>query len=810
MSASRLRARADVRARPLSLIAVTILVGVIGAFAIAAFAGARQTDSAYARYRAASNEPEAVVLSCANGVFAPPVDMDTVKSLQGVESATVAAFAPVNLTTPDGAPLLYTRLEMDSTVIGLRDPAGTAVMQPRIIEGRMATAANEVVIGYGSGGGPRPSVGDTVALEMISAAASDNVFDLDPKKDIVTIPMHVTGLAIGFGELVGDVPALYVSPSFVQEHESQVWMCDAGIVQLQGDFAGLTPFLAGLYGIEQKAFALNLNVERIFVERSVHLTAIIMRLAAGLAALAGIMVLGQFLVRRTSLGAIDTPVLRAVGMTRAQIVWAAALPAIAVAAAGALIAVAGGIALSPLFPTGLARVMDPNVGMRVDAFAIGACLTLVVLTTILSVVIPARRLASARTGPEGAVEYTGSVRHSALAARIARLPLPVSVGAGARLALEPGHGRSATPVRSAVIGLSIAVAAMVAAFGYSASMDHFGATPQLWGWDIQFAAGHPFIGDQFEKEAVPVVRADAGLQDLAVGNFQEPVKLTSPTAETQEIAWALTTVKGAQVHPSLLEGRWPTEDNEIALGAETLRSLGLSIGDTVTVTVGPRERELTIVGTPVFPDFGFGAGLGQGAGTTLEGLRYFYPTITENLVAGNFAPDADPASVIRGLNKAVLNRLDAGVRGSDPNRYGTTVSETLKARTLPLQLSILFAFAAFATLVHVLLTSVRRRKRDLAILQTLGFRRRQIAATVAWMSLILTGIALVIGVPIGMLLGRLGWSAFAYRLGVINEPVLSPYSILVIPLTLVVALLVSLGPGLVARRVKPAAVLKAE
>lgn len=810
MSASRLRARADVRARPFSLIAVTILVGVIGAFAIAAFAGARQTDSAYARYRAASNEPEAVVLSCANGVFAPPVDMDTVKNLQGVESATVAAFAPANLTTPEGATLLYAQPDMDTTMIGLRDPAGAAVMQPQIIEGRMATEANEIVVGYGSGGGPRPSVGDTVAVQMISAAASDHVFDLDPKKDIVTIPMHVTGLAIGFGELVGDVPALYVSPSFLQEHESQVWMCDAGIVQLEGDFAGLTPFLAGLYGIERKAFALNLNVERIFVERSVHLTAIVMRLAAGLAALAGIMVLGQFLVRRTSLGAIDTPVLRAVGMTRAQIVWAAALPAIAVATAGTLIAVAGGIALSPLFPTGLARVMDPDVGMRVDAFAIGVGLTLIVLTTILSVVIPARHLASARTGPEGAVEYTGSVRHSALAARIARLPLPVSVGAGARLALEPGHGRSATPVRSAVIGLSIAVAAMVAAFGYSASMDHFGATPHLWGWDIQFAAGHPFIGDQFEREAVPVVRADAGLQDLAVGNFQEPVKLTSPTAETQEIAWALTTVKGAQVHPSLLEGRWPAEDNEIALGAETLRSLGLSIGDTVTVTVGPRERELTIVGTPVFPDFGFGAGLGQGVGTTLEGLRYFYPTITENLVAGNFAPDADPASVIRGLNRAVLNRLDAAVKGTDPNRYGTTVSETLKARTLPLQLSILFAFAAFATLVHVLLTSVRRRKRDLAILQTLGFRRRQIAATVAWMSLILTGVALLIGVPIGMLLGRLGWSAFAYRLGVINEPVLSPYSILVIPITLVTALLVSLGPGLVARRVKPAAVLKAE
>ena len=39
VSAPGMRARADVRARPISLIAVTILVGVIGAIAIAAFAG---------------------------------------------------------------------------------------------------------------------------------------------------------------------------------------------------------------------------------------------------------------------------------------------------------------------------------------------------------------------------------------------------------------------------------------------------------------------------------------------------------------------------------------------------------------------------------------------------------------------------------------------------------------------------------------------------------------------------------------------------------------------------------------------------
>ena len=74
MSAAGMRARSDMRARPLSLVFVTILVGLIGAVAIAAFAGARRTDSAFARYHAETGEPETVILSCPKGSPTPPID----------------------------------------------------------------------------------------------------------------------------------------------------------------------------------------------------------------------------------------------------------------------------------------------------------------------------------------------------------------------------------------------------------------------------------------------------------------------------------------------------------------------------------------------------------------------------------------------------------------------------------------------------------------------------------------------------------------------------------------------------------------
>src|SRR5205823_14266809 len=142
--------------------------------------------------------------------------------------------------------------------------------------------------------------------------------------------------------------------------------------------------------------------------------------------------------------------------------------------------------------------LDPDPGMKLVALAVGLGVAVSVVTTMLCVFRPARRLASARGGVGGAVEYPRGDRRSAIASGVARLPLPASARAGTRLALEPGHGRTATPVRSTIVGLSLAVATMVAAFGFAASMDHFAATPRLWGLDFDFGAGQPYAGQAFQ------------------------------------------------------------------------------------------------------------------------------------------------------------------------------------------------------------------------------------------------------------------------------------------------------------------------
>jgi len=128
-----------------------------------------------------------------------------------------------------------------------------------------------------------------------------------------------------------------------------------------------------------------------------------------------------------------------------------------------------------------------------------------------------------------------------------------------------------------------------------------------------------------------------------------------------------------------------------------------------------------------------------------------------------------------------------------------------------LLLALLLGLVAVATLAHTLLTSIRRRRRDLAVLKTLGFVRRQVAATVASQATALVGLALVMGVPLGVVLGRWAWVLFARQLGVLPEPTLSAVIVAAtVPAALLAANLVATVPARTAARTRPALVLRSE
>ena len=134
-----------------------------------------------------------------------------------------------------------------------------------------------------------------------------------------------------------------------------------------------------------------------------------------------------------------------------------------------------------------------------------------------------------------------------------------------------------------------------------------------------------------------------------------------------------------------------------------------------------------------------------------------------------------------------------------------------QVQDLPLLFGLSLGVVALLTIVHLLLTSVRRRRRDLAVLRAVGFTPGQVQATVARQAATLTALALILGIPAGLVCGRLAWQVFADQLGIL--------AVLVIPLlwlavmaagALALAIIVAAAPGRSATRTRPAEVLRAE
>jgi ABC-type lipoprotein release transport system permease subunit len=811
VSAVRMRARSDLRSRAASVVVLTVMIGLVGGVAMASLAGARRIDTAYARYRDATHEADAVVLGCRKG-FVPPVDMDAVAALPIVASSELLwALNPVGGFTADGHhPLFGHQDPFEAGLVAPEEPGTTPA--PHVIEGRMPETIDEVALPWGHLA--NASVGDDIVVRMISKEVSLKALrSSGPSPDALLpdVRLTVVGIVLTPGGLNGTDGTILATDDFYRAYRDSALSCAARSVQLAGGLRDLPEFGIQLSRAQPGAFYFDTAQEASLVERTTHLRSIVMRLFGWLVAIAGVLVLGQALVRRALLGSVEDPILRALGMSRRQIALASLASAAIIGIGGAVLAMVVALALSPFTETGLARFIDPDHGVRIDVTVlVVGCVSLLAMALLLTG-LPAWRLAGARGGVMGAAELHGSERPSRLASLVARLGAPASVSAGSRLALEPGHGRTATPVRSGMMGVALTVAAMVASFGFAASMRHFVETPALWGITATFGVGNPFDpSGTFADRAVPILERDPGFSDLSYGNFQNAIYLSSPSDAVSVSAWGLSAAHGQNVVPTMLQGRWPDNDDEIALGSTTLRTLGLRVGDTVHATAGGTERDLSIVGVPVFPDFGFGPGLGVGAGLTFEGLKTFYPDLTENLVFGRYGPGVVEGDVLDRVNP-LLKKLDTEYHAGDIETLGDSTLDAQRSQNVPLILASLFTLSAFAFFVHVLITSVRRRRRDLAILRTLGFTRWQIAATVAWQAASIATVGLVFGVPLGILVGRLAWSLFADRLGVVAVPVVAwAQVLLVIPATIAVAMVISIGPAIAARRTKPAIVLRAE
>ena len=326
-------------------------------------------------------------------------------------------------------------------------------------------------------------------------------------------------------------------------------------------------------------------------QQAIRPQAIALAAFAALAGLIALAVIGQLLSRQLALDSAEFPVLRAIGATRGSLVALSLARLAVVTLAGGVIAVAVAIAASPLMPIGPARLAEPHPGVEVNLAILGAGFAAIALLPLALLAGAAWRAASAAgrwPGPLGVAEPAQPGRRSRIGGTLTRSG-PVTGGVGVAMAFEPGHGRTAVPVRSALAASVIAVIALTAAAVFGTSLVALVSTPHDYGqnWDAQldleFGGAPGALGAR-------VISAEPAVTGYASGNYGQ-----------LEIGGQIVPAIGVDQPPgggylTMLAGQPPADGDEIALGAQTLRALHARLGQTIPVTV-----EQFAAGLPVVP-----------------------------------------------------------------------------------------------------------------------------------------------------------------------------------------------------------------
>ena len=442
-------------------------------------------------------------------------------------------------------------------------------------------------------------------------------------------------------------------------------------------------------------------------------------------------------------------------MTRAQRTTGPVALALVGTAAGALAVPLVAWAASGLFPRGAAALAEPGPGLRwdVQALATGALITFAASSVMVVL------LAAAGSRPRAArASSTGRLSHL-LSGRPA-------LSLGTSFAADPaGAGRRSRVLGcAAVVSIAIAVAAVLVVATLNSSRRHLESSPRLYGAaaDLVYESNGWFGLANVIETTVATPGVTAVTSQLAIND--DSLTATGPGGIAEVEPEAYDTHVGGAVVP-IADGAYPQGPDQVAIGSETAAALGATVGDTVTLEPddGP-PLTLTVTGVAVSWD-----------STDPEHAFVVQPAALQTLLCPGTSLDDCNLSVnvfaSVGSEAAVATLAALGFDTVPPPANVTRIGQV---GPIPWLLAAFLCVFAAAGLLHAVLTSLRRRRRDLAIARALGLGPRRAAAALTWQAVLTAVAGTLAGLLLGAIAGPATWRAIADGLGVIVAPRFPP------------------------------------
>jgi len=843
------RLRATLRHRLGGYLSLAVLAGLIGGIALASVTAARRTESSYPDYLASTNPSSLVIqpntdLNVSSAAQAYAIYKHMLSRLRRLPHVTGLATADaVNATmlTPSGGygPVLFTQVQLVTSGDGMF----TRQDRLTVTEGHAAERPSQVVATSRAAAALHLHVGSKLRLGVWAEVgpAQNGLPPIYRKLDLTVTGIGVvstqivqddidasrTGFLIGTPALDREFMPCCTGTSYIGLQVADASRYDAAIDQ---DYVNLATSIFGTSSSQLLQLLQVYNTSAIEAEaqRAIYPEAIALGVFGLIAGLAALIIGAQSVSRQLRAAADDAGVLRALGATPAAATADGVIGVLAAVVAGALLAVAVAVALSPLSLFGPVRQAEPGRGVYVDATVLGlGALALAGILGGVAVVIGYRQAPHRAAARAQAADRGSALVRAGLGAGLGATGV-----AGLRFALEPGRGRTAVPVRSVLTGAVLAVTVVAATLTFGSSLSYLIARPALYGWDFSYALYSTDGWGPFPAAQVtPLLKRDK-LIAATTGVYFLTVQLDGQTVP------AILSPVRPEIGPQILSGSGLRGSGDIVLGPATLAALHKKVGDKITVRLGPviRDKTLTISGTAALPALGDTLGIHPSLSTgailpvsavSKAALDEAGPESGPNAILVRLRPGVSQASGLRSLqqitgyyNKFVHSPQTVAHAGPTalelvanvlPVQRPAEIVNYKSMGTMPVVLAGGVAAGAVAALGLALVASVRRRRRDLALLKTLGFTRRQLATTVAWQSTVVAVVGLVVGIPLGIAVGRWLWIAFAHELSAVPDAIVPATSVaLAAVAALVLANLVAALPGRSAARTPAALLLRAE
>jgi hypothetical protein len=724
------RLRAFLRARWTTALGLAAVVAVVGGGVLTLVAGAARTITAPDRYSASLGDQFDVTLEQSGG---PPrtAEIASLPAVEDVQSATFVFGAVAPPGTDDFA---------DALVFA----GSPAAVTSQLVEGREPDpdepgefAATRTFLDFTGA-----TLGDRFDLVTLTQATADaRGFDA-PEPDGPSLTATLVGVLGGPSELE-DGYAVALFP------DSLLDIGDVGVAATVG-VAGLAPGarmedlrreLDGLPDGDVFSFEpadwLSSDIRAAVNAQGQGLVVLAMIVAA-----AAFVVLGQLLGRQLRLGDGERSTLMSLGLGRVQLVGDPLSRGAVAVLAGCVAAGVLAYFLSGIFPTGFVRIVEPHPGRRVDWLVHAGGATVLALGLVLWMTIAfamgGRERAGARSSPviERAVTVLPSAR----------------MATAFRFAFSP-HRSGARAARSSIVGLGLVICALVGALTFGANLIALVDEPDRYGFnfDLGLGAGGDEIPEQVVESLteVPEVAALTLYGTIRVSVGAQSLYVTGMRSVAGDLA------------PDVLNGALPRHDDEVALGRVSARALDAGVGDVVEVSGAGGPRRLHVTGLALIPSVAGGDGIGEGAIVTERGLTRLDPAAALSEAAIRLSPDAprDAAAQISATTQMAAGPFDPP----------SAIVNLRRIRGIPLFVASVLAALAALSLGHLMITAVRRRRHDFAVLGALGASRRWVSGVVQWQATFTTLLVLAIAIPAGIVVGITIFRPFVDRIGAARD-----------------------------------------